>query len=184
MRVIPDRVWQRIVEYIGKEKRLKEMATRDWRFEEARAMVNKCARCIDHLCWRYLYPVVLTQQAHSLDQQWTLTLCYWLRVVKHRKMSWDIKKRSVISDLRIYHGTDTTLDRKRVLNMYVYAILKAVLLYHPGEIMCNPRAVKSLLNRYLTASVKRPLPRPPRVASALGELRTPSVIEIMRSQLP
>ena len=79
MTLFPDAVWQRVVGYVGLETRLGRMAKRDWRFEEARASVNKVAHCITHLCWRYLYP---RPHPCNIDDQWTITLCYWTRVVK------------------------------------------------------------------------------------------------------
>ena len=141
--------------------------------------MNKCASCVDRLCWRYLYAI--KSQWCTMDELWGITLCYWLRVVKTKGMSQDVIKRSVISHLRVYHGNASLLDRKRVLNMHVYRIIKYLLLHCPGQIMSNPRVVKQLLNQYERVNVKKHLPRPPRVESVLGGPRSCDVIEIMQT---
>ena len=95
-------------------------------------------------------------------------------------MKQDQKKRAVISQLRILHNTDSIIDRKRVLNMYVYQIVKRVLQKYPKDVMAKPRRIINLINMYTYADVRRPLPRPPHVSSSLLKKQIYAVTALRR----
>ena len=78
---IPDDCWLRVVRYIELEKKLKQMTVRDWRFEEARAMVNKSIQGLTLLCYRYMYPGMSPPGVVTLDAMWGTEIQYWLNVV-------------------------------------------------------------------------------------------------------
>ena len=113
-REIPDDCWQRIVEYIGLEKRLIQIKKRDWRFEEARAMVNKGLQGLTLLCYRYVYSAANTTDMVALDVLWATVISYWTNVVKRRAMKRDLIRRTLISQLRVHFNTDKAIDRQRV----------------------------------------------------------------------
>lgn len=167
MSEIPSQCWQRVVEYIGLEHRLRSMVVRDWRFEEARAMVNKSISGLTLLCYRYMYSG-LHPGLVTLDAMWATVIQYWVSQVCRLGMKQDQKKRAVLSQLKLACHRGRALDKKRVLNMYIYQIMKSVLCKHTKRIMTHPERVVRLVQRYTYASIKDPLPRPPRVSNALS----------------
>ena len=168
MSEIPSQCWQRVVEYIGLEYRLRAMVLRDWRFEEARAMVNKSIGGLTLLCYRYMYPGVHPGLV-TLGALWGTVIQYWCNRVRRLGMKQEQRKRAVISQLKMKFHCDNLLDRKRVLNMYIYQIIKQVLCKHPKVVMSNPERVVRLIQTYTYASVKYPLPHPPRVSHSLSK---------------
>ena len=152
------------------------MSERDWRFEEARAMVNKGSQGVLLVCYRYLYITSNTNGMVALDVLWSSVISYWTRVVKRLGMKRDLVKRSVISHLRVHFKKDTLLDRQRVGNMFVFQTIKKLLLDHPADIMKTPRKCVMLIHNYTYCDFKHSLPRPPHVSKSLSDARIYSVI--------
>lgn len=159
---------------------MRQMAIRDWRFEEARAMVNKSLRGLTLLCYRYLYPGMPPPGLVTLDAMWGTVIHYWIDVVCRLGMKQEQKRRAVISHLKIVFHEDRLIDRKRVLNMYVYQLIKRVLRKYPKEVMRKPREVLQWINVYSYADVKRPLPRPPHVSNSLLKKQIYAVTALRR----
>ena len=67
----------KVVRYIGMEQRLKKIQKRDWRFEAARAMLNKSVQGLILLCHRYAFPYINELQGvGSLDKLWSTAQQY------------------------------------------------------------------------------------------------------------
>ena len=175
MSEIPDACWQRVVEYIGLEHRLRSMVVRDWRFEEARAMVNKSISGLTLLCYRYMYPGIHPGLV-TLDAMWGTVITYWVTKVCRLGMKQEQRKRAVLSELKLRNHCARTLDKKRVLNMYPFRIMKVILCKHPKRVMSHPERVVRLIQRYSYANVRDPLPRPPRVSSSLSKPRISGLV--------
>ena len=86
----------------------------------------------------------------------------------------------MISQLKIAFNVDSILDRKRVLNMYLYQIMKRVLRKYPKKVMTKPRFVIRLINAYTYADVKSPLPHPPLVSNSLSNRQIYAVNALRR----
>ena len=105
MTKIPDDVWQRVIRFIGMEQDLKMLKEkRDWRFEKARAAINrawKAARsCILTGAWpTYLAKLVLLR-AH-------------LRNARHGHITDSLVHRTLMAELRSRFKQDTIEDRKK-----------------------------------------------------------------------
>ena len=103
---IPDNVWQRVIRYIGLEQDLiYDKNLRDWRFERARADINRCwkaaRKCMLSSSWdRYLTSLVLLRASIGHTKVTHIT-----KQMKHKVL---------MADLRTFFNKHTLINIKRV----------------------------------------------------------------------
>ena len=129
MTKIPDDVWQRVIRYIGMEQDLNMLKEkRDWRFEKARAAINrawKAARaCILTGSWpNYLAKLVLLR-AH-------------LRNARRGHITHSLLHRTLMAELRMKFKQDTIEDRKKIKALQCLLFLE-YLSRHSGKFLMSP----------------------------------------------
>lgn len=144
MQKIPDVVWQRVVSYIGLERKLRKIKKRDWRFECARAMVGKCcktARNLGHLRYR-----------NQLYQETVKMLRYFVYRTRRYHLDKTLLHRVLMSEVKVRGGTATTIDYKRVRMMSSFRVC---------ELMCKHAFLRASQSAFTHLSIR--IPRRPRL---------------------
>ena len=115
-REIPDACWMKVVGYLGVEQRLMKIKRRDWRFEAARAVLNKSVQGLILLCHRYAFPYISElQEVGSLDKLWsTVTIFFVSHVQKARSPA--IQRRILLSELLLRFNNGKPIDRSLALD--------------------------------------------------------------------
>ena len=126
---IPDGVWQRVVRYIGMEWELKMLKDkRDWRFEKARAAINRA--------WKAARACLLTGSWPTYVAKLVLLRAH-IRNARQGHISKSLVHRTLMAELRLKFKTETVDDRKKIKALQCLRFLE-YLSRHSSKFLMSP----------------------------------------------
>ena len=129
MAEIPDAVWQRVVRYIGMEQNLLTLKqSRDWRFEKARAAINRA--------WKAARSCILTGSWPSYVAKLVLLRAH-IRMARHGHITDSLVHRTLMAELRLKFKKESIDDRKKIKALQCLRFLE-YLSKHSSKFLMSP----------------------------------------------